>query len=366
MSTREKIQRTLDQIYNTAFDPEAFTNVSTIIADSVDALNAVVVISRDGVPNELSATTSAKAQQDYLDYYGRIDVWTPPPSAIKPFTISRSHELIADADVFNSEFYNDYARHLGMWHPIGSRCPLNHNDSLMIGINRPRMSRRFNRWEEAQLSDLTRHMQRALQLRRYVELLEQRAQIGFASLDRLAFAAVITDATGRLLYANAMAEEFAREGLGITLAGRRLACRSRRHDRDLSALVRDAAAGGSGGGMRINGPTGSDVILAIVTPLPRRLAERGEGHGYAFVGLRPAKGAAGFVQAVVGELFGMTRSEAEVAILINSGVSLEEISAVRGVKLSTVKSQLVAVLRKTETESQRDLVRLLGRLPQLR
>jgi DNA-binding CsgD family transcriptional regulator len=65
------------------------------------------------------------------------------------------------------------------------------------------------------------------------------------------------------------------------------------------------------------------------------------------------------------EWFRLTRAEAELACALANGERLESFSSKKGVKISTVRTQLSSVLSKTGMERQSDLVGLLARLPSL-
>jgi DNA-binding CsgD family transcriptional regulator len=63
------------------------------------------------------------------------------------------------------------------------------------------------------------------------------------------------------------------------------------------------------------------------------------------------------------EWFGLTRAEAELACALVNGERLESFSAKKGVKISTLRTQLSSILSKTGVERQTDLISLLTRLP---
>jgi DNA-binding CsgD family transcriptional regulator len=62
-------------------------------------------------------------------------------------------------------------------------------------------------------------------------------------------------------------------------------------------------------------------------------------------------------------LFGLTKGEAQVALGIASGKAADEIAHERAVSVGTVRTQLKALLQKTETDRQAELVRLLLTIP---
>jgi len=61
----------------------------------------------------------------------------------------------------------------------------------------------------------------------------------------------------------------------------------------------------------------------------------------------------------------LSRSEAQVACAVLAGGTLDEIAARRGVKITTIKTQIEARFARPAPKIQRDLVRLIGRLPQV-
>jgi len=66
------------------------------------------------------------------------------------------------------------------------------------------------------------------------------------------------------------------------------------------------------------------------------------------------------------ELFGLSAAEARLARAICHGSSVEEYAHDQGVRLSTVRTQLSAVLHKTGSERQAGLVRLIAGIPVIR
>ena len=66
------------------------------------------------------------------------------------------------------------------------------------------------------------------------------------------------------------------------------------------------------------------------------------------------------------DLFGLSAAEARLARAICHGSSVEEFASDQGVRLSTVRTQLSAVLHKTGSERQAGLVRLIASIPVIR
>jgi DNA-binding CsgD family transcriptional regulator len=62
----------------------------------------------------------------------------------------------------------------------------------------------------------------------------------------------------------------------------------------------------------------------------------------------------------VGELFGLTPAEGRLAMALLTGKTLAEIAAVTDVRITTLRTQLASVMRKTGAQRQSDLVRILS------
>jgi DNA-binding CsgD family transcriptional regulator len=66
--------------------------------------------------------------------------------------------------------------------------------------------------------------------------------------------------------------------------------------------------------------------------------------------------------AILQQVFGMTRAESRIATRLLCGESLREIASETGVAIGTVRSQMKALFAKTSTKRQAELVALLTRI----
>lgn len=65
------------------------------------------------------------------------------------------------------------------------------------------------------------------------------------------------------------------------------------------------------------------------------------------------------------DLFGLNRAEAEVALALGGGASADDVARRRNVSLPTVRSQIRAILGKSESENLRDFERSMAMLAAL-
>lgn len=321
----------------------------------------------------------------YQRHYRHVDLWTTRAAALvasgrDPNRILTNGEmLVPDAELLRSEFYNDFGRQLGLRWVAGTVARLGEAGAMPICIHRPDDAQPFSREERRLLDSLLPHIRRALQLRHRLRGAE--AATGFAVLDALPHPVLVLDEEMRVLLANPAAEALAaapRPAFRLHLdrlpaglvAGRRVFMTPihMAEARDLAALVRATAQGGPGGALRLGDAAGAAQLAALVSALPARLGGPQGGIGVArvpgraLVMLRPLERAEPPRAALLRELFGLTRTEAEVARALAGGSSKASVAGARGLKETTVRTQVRAILEKTGAANLRELERLLAGL----
>lgn len=320
----------------------------------------------------------------YQRHYRHVDLWTTRAASLvargaDPGRILTNGTLVQDSELLRSEFYNDFGRQLGLRWVAGTVATLGEAGAMPICLHRPDDAQPFGPEHRRLLDALLPHVRRSLQLRHRLRGTE--ARTGLAALDALPQPVVVVDAELRVLLANPAAEALAaapRPGFRLQLAripagpsgGQRvfLAPILAAEARGLAALVQATAQGGPGGALRLSDGAGEAVLAALVAPLPARLGG-GQGSigaarvpGRAVLFLRALARGAPPRAPLLRELFGLTRSEAEVAQALAGGLSKVAIAGARGLKETTVRTQVRAILEKTGTANLRELERLLAGL----
>jgi DNA-binding CsgD family transcriptional regulator len=183
------------------------------------------------------------------------------------------------------------------------------------------------------------------------------------ALDALSFGVIVLDDVGRAELVSAAARR-ALAGGELGLRQGRLWARAPGPDRELQACL-DKAGGDEVFGpavLRIARADGGEWIVWIMRlPASSALATNERPGLLVLIGdprqtVLPSR-------ETVARLFGLTEAETDLALAMAGGGALAEIAADRGVRLSTVRTQLLAVLEKTGLHRQSELVRLLTTLP---
>jgi DNA-binding CsgD family transcriptional regulator len=183
-------------------------------------------------------------------------------------------------------------------------------------------------------------------------------------LDYLPLGVILTDENCRVLMLNRTARDVLIEDDGLTLRGDFLVASSSQQNIALRRLVRDVLRGGDA-----DGPLGRRGVITLPRP------SCGRSHEIVVISLRQTVGAltptvaAAFIGTemidseaaveIVAPLYGLTAAEARVAVVLMQGRSLTEVAIELRVSKETARKHLRALFRKTLTNRQSELVRLL-------
>ena len=288
--------------------------------------------------------------------------------------VVRGEDIVPDPTFLNSEFYNDWGRHAGFRHMIGGL--LDTETAASIAVTRDASAGPFDERDRQVLQQLMPHLQRACQLRN--RLAPDTSRLGAGALDALSIAVIVVDGTMHIKHANAAAVALTNGVCGMTVSrngpnpspGHTML--SARHPDDhsrLSQLVAAVAKGSSGGALRIRNardePASQASLALLVSPaMTHFLAGAGTGcriePGTAMIVARHLNHASLPHPGLMCDLYGLTKAEAAVALSFGGGATAEDVARIRSVSSETIRSQVKAILRKTNTSNLRDLERIIA------
>lgn len=210
----------------------------------------------------------------------------------------------------------------------------------------------FDRIALRRLDDVRHHLSRAMLLAARLGL--ERCVAMTEALERLALPAAVLSADGRILAANALLADSEVIRLG---AMDRLILRDRHAREDLTARLAVSPAGHAAIPLRDADGALKGVFHVVALKGESRAFLTGASH-LCYI-TEPAKPASSDIFMAA---FGLTAAEAAVAAKVASGNSVEQIAAQRGVAVSTLRSQLHSIFRKTGTSRQAELAGLAAAL----
>jgi DNA-binding CsgD family transcriptional regulator len=213
--------------------------------------------------------------------------------------------------------------------------------------------------EKQLFTRLMPHVRRAIDIhRRFCGVRLQRDGT-LQALDALHVGILLADRSGRVMFANRVAEEILRHGEGITLVRDRLRAARPEDSQRLALLIEGAAKttrglGESPGGVLALPTSTGTPITVLVSPCPRL----GLLEPAAFIFISRPMGGLIIDEHHVARQYGLTPAEVNLLRALVDGKRLKGYADDAGITLNTAKTHLKQLFAKTGSERQSDLVRM--------
>jgi PAS domain-containing protein/DNA-binding CsgD family transcriptional regulator len=376
MDREARLESVVGSLYDAAADPERWPAALTASADLLGAVGAQFFLwdkQQNITPFAIVGRLPEEGNEAYLRYYSAFDTRRQALERVAVGKVA-AYDLEFDEGRFRkSEFFNDFLVPHGVPYVAGSRLLHTAGQSAVIAVLRDFRQGPFGHGEIATLERLVPHLQRAARLHLRMHEMRLQSQAVEGALDRLPFGVVIADATGRALIVNRAAEEMtaARDGL-LLRDGRLAAARTEETaalTRHVAEAVRTASRrnGQGGGALLVSRPSGRRPFALLIAPLSPdvTLAVQHQAPA-ALILVTDLDSRPELLGKRLVELFGLTPAEACLAVALAGGKRLEDVAEERGVRMPTLRTQLRAILDKTGTRRQVDLMRLVVGLPAVR
>jgi hypothetical protein len=214
----------------------------------------------------------------YAARYAGVNVWTSGVAGHPVGGVITGDEIIGRSVFERSEWYNGWLRPQGLYHGTSALLGKDQGVVTQLSVIRPREAEVMPPDLLARMHTLVPHLQRAIRVHQELSLTRAGLTASVAGFERLATAAFIVDAAGRVLFANASPERLMGTGGELTtvsgaLTATRPAVQSRLRRAILEAVRLAAGRNGAGGGVVTIPRPEQRPLLALVTPL------RGEAAG---------------------------------------------------------------------------------------
>ncbi len=298
--------------------------------------------------------------------------WTRAAAAWRGAGAFDSEALVGRRALVGTAFYADVVR------PQGIRTMTALNLQLGDGFDAAGVSLAFDgvdgdapRGAVALLDALAPFLRRAAAATQCLNAVVGMAQGLGAAMDAMPHAALLLAADACIVFANGRAERLLEEGDGLRAGDGVLRAARPADTRALHRLVGEAAVAVEGrvprgpDAVALARPSGRPPLTVLVTPIRgRALALPLPGRAVAMLvvtdsdeRLAPPPQAATRLQA----LFGLTPTEARVALRVAQGCSGPEAAEALGIGAGTVHAHLKSVFAKTGVRRQSGLARLVTR-----
>jgi DNA-binding CsgD family transcriptional regulator len=275
-------------------------------------------------------------------------------------------ECLPETVLRRDEWYNDYLLRAGIDEAVGVRLFESASHVVVFGVSHGNDRAPFTAAGTAALQELLEPLAKAARLHTELGSLGWEPAIALRALDQLAAAVIVADSDGRVIQANRAAERVLQRGDGLTVRDGKLGALhvfdSERFDASIAAAAAEQKTGAAIGRMRIRRHDGHPPYMLTVAPLGADLALYGRSLALIVFGDPDEKTPS---ERELAEFFRLSPAESRLAVALLAGKKLVEIAADFGVQITTLRTQLSSILRKTGVTRQVDLIRLLSNVPMI-
>jgi DNA-binding CsgD family transcriptional regulator/PAS domain-containing protein len=278
--------------------------------------------------------------------------------------------VVSDAELLASPYYQNMLRPAGIRHGFGI-CLAQESPSTfaLLGFNRRASIGPMNADEIALVRQLRPHLVNIHAIHRRFAETDARLQSMRNGFDQLPFGALLLDADGCIVEANAAAARLLDGGHPVrrNAAGQLCAATSADRQRLRAAVAAcAAAAGGEGQSLLFVPPQGAAVngVMLHLRPFPLAIssARSHRPRVFGFLYRVSDSGDRAFGLRILQTCLDLTRSEAAVVMQMRQGQSTDNVAKALAVSTNTVKTHLKSAFRKTGTSRQAELLLLAERL----
>lgn len=361
-------------IYEASYRPAEWSTVLRRVAEATGSSSAALVYRDEAYPRAnfvYAHGIPTETFQAYMERYIHLDPFVDLIAKNLPLgQVSAEHLLVSSREELRNiapEFYDEFMIPHDLYHIGGSGLLLDGERMAAIAIQRNRALGPWREEQLARLACLTEHFQRAFRIHREFTRLRVQEYALYAMLDQLVIGLVLVDRNEHVIYSNPVARLALKSHPAVNMRGKRITATDVESARALSNHISRAVnrahdtvseRGGIIGLRHADSDYPLVMLITPVTDLKQAFRLDDESAAVAIFISDPQH-----MQAIdpdaLQEIYNLSRAEAEVAVALANGMNMKDISAAKEVSLETVRSQLKSVYRKTGTNGQSDLIRLL-------
>lgn len=358
----EDFSRLISGIYAAAVTPQHWEAALREIQHTLEGTSAGLLMHDGAAGYPLGSTLPAEAAESYAEHYWRLDhviaaVNEGPVGAVRTGT-----ELMHL--VRNSEFCEEWLRPLDVDDGLFVRLTVGPRTTCFV-VGAPKRTESFDAFERVKLmSGLVPHLQQALRTQNELESFAHSSADLAAALETVRHGIIIVGSGWWAINLNTAAERILSAEDGLQMRSGRIAATSTQADHKLhralhAAFTETSCKVRAGRSLSCERPSGRRPYVIHVLPLHRAATdEMPDGPTALVLIIDPAQEPEP-AAPLLRRLYGITATEAEVAVRIARGAEPKEIADELGVSITTVRKHLQHIFEKTDTHRQAHLVRLL-------
>lgn len=352
----------LESIYEGPFETVPWTSFAARLVQCLDAPHLGLFISRVQDPGStmmLIRTPETEwgdlNEDGFFLRYIALDPFVGLPLSV-PVALD---DLLSRKQLASSEYYLRHLEPMSIAHALGMDLRLEDGLEIRLRVAREIGCSGFDGEDKALCRRLAPHLQRALKVFSAVQRFESLQATCSSLTEQLQGGVLLVDGRGTVLHANQAAQELIASG-ALRLRDGGLYPEDRDVREKLRRIIETAAQSphptpGVVSVLRVPRVDGDAPLSLIVRMLP----VHGVGRGAPLLMILVTR--AGERRTVpsdlIAQVFALTRAEAAVVSQLADGSTVEEVAALLGTSVHTVRAHLRSIYEKTGVSRQTELIR---------
>ena len=362
MAVADELERLVPAIYDAGLDPTGWQDVlDRLVRLFGGHCGSFICRQPDGSGGRcIDIGFDPNALQQFWGYYRGRNVLLQHGLHQPVGTIVSDRDLMQKETFRQSEYYNDFLLKQEDTNAVLTAFLWRDQERFVVfNCNRSPNRPEFEAADKDLLRPLLAHLARAVNVALRLGGFEAVVGPGPASVDGIAHGIMVLSASGGMVHANPVAERLLAERDGLTIEPDGLRAATPSFTAKLRTAIARAAGGSDGGALALPRLRRGRPLYALVTPLPPETGWLRPARGRVLLLVRdPAEHPPLHVQHVQ-SLFRLTPAEARLAVRLYEGDDLRTAAAALGISRHTARVHLNAVLGKTDSDRQADLIRRL-------
>lgn len=352
-------------IYDGVTEPAGFQRFIEECVQVFD-IKAAMLFSRNALTTDATGLWASGIEHRCIETYGMeygAEDMLAHHLAVSPIAHFYASNLDLDAQLFSqTRFYREWVMPQGVAYASAAVVLREGPWMSQIVLQRSQRQNGFTVDEITQFNRLIPHLQRAIQMRLRFAEMALGPNLLTGGLDVLPLPTLIVNEFGRVGYANRAAHAMLQNKHHLRLEGDYLHTNSgdvtRRLNMEIVKAVR-ASRGQSheSPGVVLVPRIGLPALMLLISPLPQTGSSAMRGAALLFA--YDSESTREITASLVGRLFALTDAEAELAVALCSGKTIDEAALDRNTSVHTTRSQLKSIFLKTGTTRQAELVSIM-------
>lgn len=365
MNNKNAHREVLSAAYEAVAQPELWTDVLARLCrlyDSTGVYTAVAQSAANKVLQSLSYNVPVDAISVYDEHVIRITPRVECMAGRPEREVFFSYRHTPEGRIKSCRCYQWLKRGNGFSDYLGYRSFEDDGVVAFISLQRARSQGQATEEQIGLFSEMAPHLNRALRLTARFEELSLGRKAMEQVTDRLPFAVFILDDCARLLYCNAAAERMSADDDGLAMSGGGIHLASATAGRQYASNF--AIATGKAGGMASSivcaaRPSGKRAYVLWMAPITGAARGLFLQHASVILIATDPESAPRLPRDILMRACELTRREADVALQLAQGLSINEAAERLGIRRDTARSYLKSIFRKVDVNRQSALVRLV-------